>query len=85
MQSSPLIPKDKVSSSTNGSIDARYIASRLQLQHKGDFWKQGTPTSPVYSTPLAGVETLQVNARITRQLPICLLNPVNPMSINSLW
>ena len=63
MQSSPLIPKDKISSSTDGSIDDRYIASWFRPQHIGDFWKQGTPNSPVYSTPLAGVEASQVGVR----------------------
>jgi hypothetical protein len=53
MQSSPLIPQDKVSLSTNGSINARYSASWFRLQHIGDFWLQGTPTSPVYPTPIA--------------------------------
>jgi len=53
MSSSPLIPEDRVSSLTDGSINARRIASWLRLQHKGDFWLQGTPTSPVYPTPFA--------------------------------
>ena len=53
MGSSPLIPKDKVSSLTIGSTDARHIASSTQPQHIDDFWLQGTSTSPVYSTPVA--------------------------------
>jgi len=53
MDSSPVIPKDRGSSLADGSINVRRIASWLRPQRKGDFWLQGTPTSPVYSTPIA--------------------------------
>jgi len=61
MRSSPLIPKDKVSSSTDGSTDARYIASWFRPQRIGDFWLQGTPTSPVYPTPIANLLGITMN------------------------